>query len=252
MRDALTAALAASLPQELARDLVAQFLAIRRDVASATLERAAPGKFVESVVQALQYLERGKYDSKPNIDRYLRTVESKPAPPPDGLRICGARVARAMYTLRSKRNILHKGEVDPNSFDLAFLLAGAQWLLAEFVRHATGLSMAEAGALVQQLQAPVGALVEDYGSRKLVLADATIEEEVLLVLQAHYPERLPLGDLTASMDRRSAGGVRNKVREMWRSKLIEGDGKSGYVLTGKGVRAAVGAAARHATPLGSA
>jgi hypothetical protein len=237
--------LATILPKELANDLVTQFLAIRRDVASGTLGRAAPGKFVESVVQALQHLERGKYDAKPSVDAYLRAVESRSAPPDDGLRICGARVARAMYTLRNKRNILHKGDVDPNTFDLVFLLAGAQWLLAEFVRHATGISMEEAGTLVQQLQAPVGALVEDYGSRKLVLVDTTMEEEVLLVLHTHYPEKVSLADLTGSMDRRSPGGVRNKVRDMWRSKLIEGDAKTGYVLTGKGLQAAIEAVARH-------
>jgi hypothetical protein len=34
------------LPVELAEDLVNQFMSIRTDVATETLERAAPGKFV--------------------------------------------------------------------------------------------------------------------------------------------------------------------------------------------------------------
>lgn len=56
------------LPASLAADLVSQFLQIRQDVASHTLGRAAPGKFVEALVQSLQHLERGSHDKQPNVD----------------------------------------------------------------------------------------------------------------------------------------------------------------------------------------
>ena len=57
----LIAELKEYLPVELAEDLVSQFMSIRTDVATETLERAAPGKFVETVVQVLQYLASGTY-----------------------------------------------------------------------------------------------------------------------------------------------------------------------------------------------
>jgi hypothetical protein len=144
----LEALLASRLPTQLATDLVAQFVQIRQDVASQTLGRSSPGKFVETVVQALQHLERGSFDRQPNVDNYLKNLESRATALPDGLRICAARVARAMYTLRNKRNILHKGEVDPNDFDLRFLLSGAQWITAELVREFSGTTMQQAGMLV--------------------------------------------------------------------------------------------------------
>ena len=113
------------LPTELARDLADEFTQIRRDVSTATLGRSSPGKFVETVVQCLQYLGTGNYEEKPSVDIYLRGCDSKASSLDDGLRICAARIARSMYALRSKRSMMHKGNVDPNSYDLRFLLGGA-------------------------------------------------------------------------------------------------------------------------------
>ena len=89
---------------------------------------------METVVQVLEYLETGTYTNKPNVDGFLREADNKAASLDDGLRICAARIARAMYSLRSKRSIAHKGDIDPSSYDLRFLLGGAQWILAELVR----------------------------------------------------------------------------------------------------------------------
>ena len=177
-RDELVAALELRIPQGLAADLVDSFLIIRRDVASATLGRTAPGKFVETVVQILQHLATGNHDARPNVDAFLRDADNKAHGVDDGLRVCAARVARSMYSLRNKRSIAHKGEVDPNTYDLSFLLAGAQWILAELLRQMNGISMEEAGRLVEQVQAPVGGMVEDFGKRRLVHGDLTIREEV--------------------------------------------------------------------------
>src|SRR5262245_33439476 len=57
---------------------------------------------------------------------------------------------RALYTLRNKRTIAHIGVVDPNSYDLCFLLHGSQWVIAELLRVAAKISMAEAGRLIEQ------------------------------------------------------------------------------------------------------
>ena len=50
-------ALAHMLPSKLASDIVQEYKTIREDVATGTLGRAAPGKFVETFVQILQHLE---------------------------------------------------------------------------------------------------------------------------------------------------------------------------------------------------
>ena len=141
VRDILVQALSSGIDEVLARDLVDNFLAMRQDVATNTLGRAAPGKFVETVVQVLQNLETGRYQAKPRVDDYLRKIESTTSSVDDGLRICASRIARAMYTLRNKRNIAHKGDVDPNKYDLGFLYSAAQWIMAELIRNVSGLPM---------------------------------------------------------------------------------------------------------------
>jgi hypothetical protein len=223
----------------LASDLATNFLEIRHDYATKTLERASPGKFVEAFVQCLQHIATGSHDAKPNVDDYLsKRVESE-ATLSEGLRICGARIARSVYTLRNKRNIAHKNQVDPNTFDLAFAHQGAAWIMAELVRTATGLTMQEAGELIELLQAPVGSLVEEIDGIRLIHADLSIRGEVLVLLHSHYPQAIPLSSVLRSMNARSAGSVRNGLNEMRIEKLVHGDARSGYRLTQAGHRAAV-------------
>ena len=90
-----------------------------------------------------------------------------------------------------------------------------------------------------QVQAPVGAIVEDFGDRRLVHGDLTIREELLLILQSHYPSVVSVSDLITTLDRRSAGSVKNEIRGLWRDKLVHGSTKTGYKLTASGLKDAI-------------
>lgn len=193
----------------------------------------------KTTVQILQNLETGKYDAKPDIDKYLREVESHTVLD-EGLRVCAARLARSMYAIRSKRNILHKGSVDPNAYDQRMVLHGAEWLIAELLRLTQGLTMQDAGELIEMVHAPVGALVEDFGSRRLVLPKLSIEGELIVLLHSHYPAYVPVADIMSSLNRRNEGSVRNTLRALWSRKLVEGSKKEGYRLTQPGFTAALG------------
>ncbi|HEY6293075.1 MAG TPA: hypothetical protein VI455_16105 [Terriglobia bacterium] len=105
-KNKLVTALSKSIPRKLVDDLVDDFLQVRQDVATSTLGGSSGGKIVETLVQILQYLETGTYDQKPDVDGYLRGLESRPSKLDDGLRICAGRVARGLYAIRSKRNIV--------------------------------------------------------------------------------------------------------------------------------------------------
>jgi hypothetical protein len=157
----------------------------------------------------------------------------------EGLRICAARIARSMYTLRNKRNIAHKNQIDPNTFDLAFLHQSAAWIVAEFIRTASGITMQEAGKLVEQVQAPVRHLVEDIDGLRLVHASVPIGAEVLILLHSHFPAYVAVADITSSLKARNSGAVRNKLREMCLNKLLHGDPNTGYRLTQAGHATAV-------------
>ena len=239
-RKGLIEALSQRIPKGLATDLVDEFLQIRRDVSTSTLGRSAPGKFVETVVQLLQQLQTGSFERQPRVDEYLRALESGGGSLDDGLRMCGGRIARAMYALRNKRNISHKGRVDPNTADLRFLLAGAQWIVAELIRLTGALSMEEAGRLVEHVQIPIGGVVEDFGDRRIVvIRDLSTREELLVLLHSHYPDLVMGANLVSALDRRSPKTVRNSTSTLWQERLIEGSSKDGYRLTSPGVREAI-------------
>lgn len=235
----LARALSPLLGQTLAHELTADFMKLRRDCATATLERTSSGKFVEAFVQCLQYMATGSYDGKPDIDGYLSKRVENEISLPEGLRVCAARLARAIYTLRNKRNIAHKNPVDPNTFDLGLAHHGAAWIMAELLRNASSISMQEAGALIQRIQVPVGALVEEIDGTRLVHAETSVRGEILLLLHSHYPERVPVSDILTSMRARSPGSVRNRLSELRTAKLVHGDSATGFRLTQAGHSAAV-------------
>jgi hypothetical protein len=235
----LNRALEPLVGSDLAQPLAVNFVNIRRDLATRTLERSSPGKFVETFVQSLQYIATGKYDVKPDVDVYLSQKVENATQLPEGLRICGARIARAMYSLRNKRSIAHKNEIDPNTFDLAFVHEGAAWIMAELFRIASGLTMQQAGELVDLVQAPVGTLVEEIDGIRLVHADLTIEGEILVLLHSQYPQPVPVKAIEDSLKARSVKSVRNRLGEMKLNKLIHGDITKGYRLTHAGHAGAV-------------
>lgn len=236
-REELIAALSRRLPANVARTLVNEFLALRADTATGRTGGSSPGKFVEALVQALQLMERGRFDKKPKVDNYLRGLESRKTLD-DGLRICASRIARSMYALRNKRSIAHLGDIYPNRVDLNFLLQGAQWILTELLRVIGDLPIEEAGRLVSQINSPVGGLVDDFSGRKLVTADLSAADEVLVLLQHDHPTPMSLEELRHAMDRRHPTTVGKALRRLWKERLIDQDDQGGYRLTTRGYQKA--------------
>ena len=233
----LSRALESLVGKELACDIAADFLKLRRDVASSTLERASAGKFVESFVQCLQEMSSGQHSGVPNVDDYLKNRVENDTTLPDGLRLCGCRVARSIYTMRNKRNIAHKGEIDPNRIDLEFTHHAAAWIMAELVRCATGLTMEEAGTLIQLVHAPVGTLVEEIDGVRIVHAKVSTRVEILLLLHSRYPDPVTSAQLVEWVERNGAA-TRARLSELRRERLIAGNGNKGFKLTSTGYRTA--------------
>ena len=231
-------ALRGGLPEELARDLVENFATMAYDAATGTLGRAAPGKFVETVVQALQYLENGKFDPEPKVDEYLRGLESRLSPLDDGLRLCTARIARAMYTLRNKRGIAHKGALDPSRYDLRFLYAASQWILSELIRLTAGLPLEQACRLVDEVNLPLRDLVQDVGSRRIVLEDLPADEEILILMHSWHPNVTRTKDILAALHRCARSTVFNALKRLEQRKFVEKVGRGEWVLTYRGLNEA--------------
>jgi hypothetical protein len=111
--------------------------------------------------------------------------------------------------------------------------------MAELLRNATGVSMQEAGALIELVQAPAGTLVEEIEGVRLVHADVSVRGEILILLHSHYPEKVPLSDILATMSGRTSSSVKNRLGELRGAKQVYGDAAGGYRLTQEGHKAAV-------------
>lgn len=236
--DDLVTELSKHIDSNLAKELVNDFIAIRDDCKTGILGRASVGKFVESVVQLLQFIEKGAYDNKPSVDSYLRNLESKSTPFDDDLRIVCSRIARAVYALRNKRNIAHKGSVDPNIYDLRYLFASVQWMLSEIVRQILKSDMSTASEMIEFIQIPVSTIVEEIDDRKLVFGDFTVEQEILVLLHSYYPKFIPRKTIQNSLDRRSNSAISNSLSKLWKEKFIHRKGTE-YKLTQEGFKKAV-------------
>jgi len=136
-------------------------------------------------------------------------------------------------------HIAHKGDVDPNTYDLAFVHQGAAWIMAEMLRCSTKISMEEAGALIEMVQAPVGTCVEEIDGVRLIHADVSARVEILILLHSHFPDRVVVDDIRRTMSGKSASSIRGRLSDLKRDKLIVGDGSSGYRLTSPGYGVAV-------------
>ena len=229
----LARAIESLVGEALALAIATEYVKLRRDVSTGTLERVSVGKFVESFVQGLQWIMAGQYDTSPKVDYYLRSQVECETSLPDGLRICASRVARALYTMRNKRNIAHKGEIDPNRVDLEFSHHGAAWIMAELIRTSRGITMEEAASLIGLVNLPVGPVVEDIDGTRIVHADLPIRSILLLLLHSEHPDRLGVAQL-AEWSRKKPDTVRARLSEMRRERLLVGGGGNGYMLTSAG------------------
>lgn len=225
--------LSKSIPPVLAIDLVKEFMELRKDLQTLTLSRASAGKFIETTVQILEFIETGNYSTVPSVDAYLKNLESRSTSLNDDLKITLSRIARATYTLRNKRNILHKGLVDANVYDLKYINSCAQWILTELVRQYITNDIHKAGEIIEFIQLPVSTVIESIDGRKIIHANLSVKEEILIVLYSIYPERISERKLNVSLDRRAKNSVYKALRSLWDDKRVHENAKL-YTLTQAG------------------
>lgn len=219
-KDDLIKLLSTSLDPTLANDLVIYFIELKNELKIGNIGKTSSGKFVETVVQVLQYLENGSYDSKPSVDSYLSQIESRKVVIDDHLKICCSRIARASYSLRNKRNIAHKTDITASIYDLMFLYSSAQWILSEIVRQVIKSDIDTANKAIEYIQIPIHSIIEDFGDRKLIYGDLNIDEELLILMHTCYPEYLNIDYIRKSLDRRARSSVYSCLKKLWDNKYI--------------------------------
>ena len=227
-------ALEALASRDVAVDLTERFRNLRQDMSVGLLERTTAGKFVEVLVEFLEEATGQKRRKGQGVDAYLGSTVPNLQQLPDGVRICGSRIARSIYTIRNKRNVAHKNEVSPNKIDLAYTYHAASWIMAEFVRCASNVSMEEAHRLIGLITTPVGVLVEELDGEPLVLrVGLPLRKELLVLLYWKDPDPVVLAELARWCGKRPPLASA-RLSELRNLRQVRGDAKGGFVLTALG------------------
>ena len=228
------------MPEVLATDLVKYFLQILHEVETRNLEKSSSGKFVETLIQVFQSLDPAnkRWDKSVHgvVDHELNDYSSTLVKNiPNESRVTILIVARAMYSLRSKRS--HRNNIDPSTYDLECIYHCARWIMTELISQAMGVSVDNARKVVEEIQQPVVPLIENITGYPLVLyTGLTIKEELLLILYEDYNREYysSIDFLMKALSRRHDGLVFKEIKKLWDIRLVEGN-VNGYRLTQLGI-----------------
>ncbi|MFH1774526.1 MAG: hypothetical protein ABH874_06170 [Methanobacteriota archaeon] len=142
-------------------------------------------KFVETSIQILHLLAWSKIPdaNKINLNETMKKIENE-SQLPESIRLIIPRLLFATQTIRSKRGLVHKSEVDPNYIDTSLIVKTAKWIIAEFIRIGTHIKpQREIEVIINDLLKREIPLVQKIGEDTLVL-DPKIKplDELLLIL----------------------------------------------------------------------
>lgn len=159
------------------------------------------GRFAEAAFRMLQHgagLSVTPLGTQLDTDAIVRTLGNLPsANLNDSIRLHIPRTLRVIYDIRNKRDAAHLADgIDPNLQDSTFVSAAVDWVLAEFVRLAHGVSADKAFALVKAITVRRIPAVEEFGDFLKTLRPSLGPSDRILLLLYH---RADSGATTAEL-----------------------------------------------------
>jgi hypothetical protein len=154
----------------------------------------------------------------------------------DAFRILIPRVLRSVYGIRSKRGIAHVGAVSPNEMDATLILYSTKWVLAEFLRKTSGMSVAETQKAVDTIIERRLSVLWKHNGLTRVLSDIGTREQVLVLL---YDENgQSIDKLRSAVEYSNVTNFRKIVRRLHSARLLEHAADGTCTISPKGIGAA--------------
>lgn len=213
-----------TLPEELRDRLVHHFTEIRQNFALGKYEPSElnGGKFCEVVYRILEWHTSGDNSYTPlgkqmDFAKLTRQLESKIGFS-DAVRLHIPRVLNAVYTFRNKRGVAHHTvDIDPNRMDAFFVVASANWIMAELVRLFYATTPEDAQKLVENITIKEIPVIWEVGSQMRVLSPSErklkAREKILILLYYAHPDPLTVESLLAytEYDTKNKSRFRNSI-----------------------------------------
>lgn len=214
-----------TIPEELREKLEAHYHEIKHNYALRKFESSElnGAKFCEIVYRILEWrtsntkmyqpLGTQIKDFKQKVRRFEQCSNE-----PDTIRCNIPDVLLAIYNIRSKRGVAHvAGEIDSNYMDATFIVAGADWVMAELVRllHSDNITIDEARALVESLTTKKIPIIWQIGDHKRVISPPgkklPAKDKVLILLYSENSNKLTVDSLLRSTEYSNPTKFRNDI-----------------------------------------
>jgi len=189
MLDTIKNQLNQSYPQELVGSLFGSYKEV---VENFNLGKLRPsevesGRFCEAAIRMLQYKTAGAYTPIgtriANLDTEISTLANLPkADFSESVRLHIPRTIRVIYDVRSKRDSVHLGNIDPNLMDATLVLNCCKWILAELFRLELKIPANEAQKTIDYLIEKKIPIIQDFDGFLVTLNPSLSARDRILVL----------------------------------------------------------------------
>jgi hypothetical protein len=149
------------------------------------------------------------------------------------------RTLRVIYDIRNKRDAAHLGDgIDPNLQDSSLVSGAIDWVLAEFVRIARGISPDRAFALVKAITIRRIPAVEEFGEFLKTLRPSLGPSDRILLLLYHCADAgATVTELSNWLKPKQRANLRRTLEQLEHDKdyIVGTNGR--YRLTRRGISA---------------
>jgi hypothetical protein len=196
------------------------------------------GRFVELLMAAIKFIkdniviDLNKIEFRKLFEEFEKT--KKLTPQDDLLYLALPRVARTIYTLRSKKKVAHFKLIDPNEIDASYIVAASDWILASllFLFHTSNVN--EITILIRNLVKKQIPLIEEFEDGDiLVLEKVSFREEMLLILHK-LGKRIDRKKLFEILNPRTPQVFTTTINDIKNEKFVH-ENVNGIILTSKGI-----------------
>lgn len=195
------------------------------------------GHFVEAARRLLEHTLFGGHTPIGQSLSNFNDLEQKKYETGSGdeaFRILVPRVLRSVYGVRNKRGVGHVGLVSPNEMDATLILYSTKWVLAEFVRQASGLSPAATQAMVDGVvERRLMVLWKHDGLTRVLESSLDSKKKTLVLL--YDADAQSDETLRASIEYKNLSNFRALLRQLHKKRLIEYRSDRVCQITPKGV-----------------
>ncbi|HMG87462.1 MAG TPA: hypothetical protein VK574_17140 [Terracidiphilus sp.] len=180
------------------------------------------GRFAEAAFRMLQHaagLTVTPLGTQLNTESIARSLENLVIET-DSIRFHIPRTLRVIYDIRNKRDAAHLADgIDPNLQDSSFVSSAMDWVLAEFVRFAKGVSPDKAFELVKAITIRRIPAVEQFGDFVKTLRPSLGPSDRILLLLYHCADvGATEAKLSSWLKPRQRVNLRRTLRDLEHSK----------------------------------